>query len=135
MFAIAEVLALRATCAKLKVGCVLVDSDFRIIGSGFNGVPRGIEHCIDNPCPGANAPSGSDLCEAVHAESNALLNCRHPENIYCCFCTHAPCLRCTKTLLNTGCEVIIYRDGDKIEMPARDLWLKAGKAWIQRRDL
>lgn len=128
MLAIASCLAQRATCSKLAVGCVLVDRHNRIIGSGYNGVPRGIQHCIDKPCAGANAPKGADLCQAVHAEQNALLTCKDPEQIYTCYTTHAPCLRCTKTLLNTSCTRIVYANSD-YEETAKELWLSAMHVW------
>lgn len=133
MLGIALCLAHRATCAKLAVGCVLTDTHGRIIGSGYNGVPRGMPHCIDAPCDGACAPAGSDTCIAVHAEANALLNCRDPELIETCYCTYAPCLRCTKTLLNTSCKRIVYHE-DKLEPAAKSLWVAAGREWFQITD-
>lgn len=128
MIELAYVLARRATCAKLSVGCVLTDSRHRIIGSGYNGTPHNLNHCITIPCAGACAPKGSDLCEAVHAEQNALLSCREPEHIFNCYTTYAPCMRCTKVLLNTGCQSIIYGE-ERYELPARTLWLHAGRTW------
>lgn len=133
MLGIAMCLAHRATCAKLAVGCVLTDKHGRMIGSGYNGVPRGMPHCTDTPCAGVCAPAGSDTCIAVHAEANALLNCRDPEQIDTCYTTHAPCLRCTKTLLNTSCKRIVYHE-DKLEKPAKALWLAAGREWLQIAD-
>jgi len=128
MLGVATCLAQRATCSKLKVGCVLVDEDGHIIGSGYNGNPRDMPHCIDEPCKGASAPKGSDLCEAVHAEANALLNCQDVSKIYTCYTTHAPCLRCAKTLLNTGCYRIVYYTKG-YELSAMDLWLRADRYW------
>ena len=130
MVGIAMCLAHRATCAKLAVGCVLTDSVGRIIGSGYNGVPRGCTHCIDAPCPGASAPKGADLCQAVHAESNALLSCRDPQQIVTCYTTHAPCLRCVKTLMNTGCTSILFHYPD-FEPAAKELWVNSGRFWGQ----
>lgn len=133
MLGIAQYLATRATCSKLAVGCVLVDQYQRIIGSGYNGVPRGMPHCIEQPCPGACAPKGSDTCIAVHAEQNALLMCRNTEQIWACYTTHAPCLRCTKMLLNTSCGHLFYKN-DAFEEPAKVLWLAAGRQWQQWAD-
>jgi len=130
MIDVARCLALRATCAKLAVGCVLTDKHGRIVGSGYNGVPRGLTHCIDAPCAGYWAPKGADLCQAVHAEQNALLTCRDPEQVITCYTTHAPCLRCTKMLLNTNCKAIIYRDND-FETAAKALWVSAERSWLQ----
>lgn len=133
MLGVALCLSYRATCAKLAVGCVLTDKYGRIIGSGYNGVPRGMKHCIDCACAGACAPAGSDLCIAIHAEQNALLSCRDPEQIETCYTTYAPCMRCAKTLLNTNCKRIVYHE-DKVEAPAKELWLSAGRTWEQIRD-
>jgi len=130
MLAIAACLAQRATCSKLAVGCVLVDRQGRIIGSGYNGVPRGMTHCTDVACAGFSAPKGSDTCIAVHAEQNALLVCRDPEQIETCYTTHAPCLRCTKMLLNTSCEAIVYTNA-AFEAPAKALWLAGKRFWHQ----
>jgi len=131
MLDIASCLAQRATCGKLAVGCVLVDTYGRIIGSGYNGVPRGMAHCTDEACPGSLDPKGSDTCIAVHAEQNALLMCRDPEQIETCYTTHAPCLRCTKMLLNTSCKAIIYSNSG-FEVPAKTLWLAAGRTWYHK---
>ena len=133
MLGVALCLSYRATCIKLAVGCVLTDRHGRIVGSGYNGVPRGMQHCIDAACAGANAPAGSDLCISVHAEQNALLNCRDPELIEVCYTTHAPCLRCTKMLLNTSCKRLVYTE-DRIETPAKELWLASGRIWEHYRE-
>ena len=71
----AELAALRSTCARRQVGCVLVDSNNHVAATGYNGVPKGFVHCLDVPCIGADAQSGTrlDECYAVHAEMNALL--------------------------------------------------------------
>lgn len=122
MLGIAELLARRATCAKLQVGCVLVDMQGRILSTGYNGVPRGVRHCSDNPCAGAKAPKGSDLCQAVHAESNALLQCRDVDKIHTCYTTHVPCLRCMKELMNTTCKRIVYIYDAGAEPAAIELW-------------
>ena len=130
MLDIAWVLARRATCSKLAVGCVLTDARNRIVGSGYNGVPHGRPHCTDTPCEGAGTPSGSNSCIAVHAEMNALLVCKDVQEIQTCYTTHAPCLQCTKTLLNTSCQRIVYR-ADQYEPAAQNLWIAAGRRWEQ----
>lgn len=136
MLGIAELLARRATCRKLAVGCVLVDVRGRIVGTGYNGVPRGMAHCTDMPCPGAGAERGSDTCIAVHAEQNALMRCANVEDIHACYTTHAPCLRCTKMLLNTGCETIMFVNGELVEPAAEQLWIQAKGfgLWAHYRD-
>lgn len=40
----AETVAKRGTCSRLRVGCV-VSRDGRVISTGYNGAPAGITHC------------------------------------------------------------------------------------------
>jgi dCMP deaminase len=129
MLAVASILAQRATCRKLKVGCVLVDAKNKILGTGYNGVPGGMVHCTDQPCAGMHAPKGSDLCEAVHAEQNALLQCSDVTRIDTAYVTHAPCMRCTKLLLNTSCRDIVFFDDLHTEEPAERLWKLSCRNW------
>lgn len=135
MLEVAQVLARRATCRKLHVGCVLTDARDRIIGTGYNGVPRDMVHCTDEPCAGVHAPKGADLCEAVHAEQNALLNCRDPQKIHHVYVTHAPCMRCTKLLLNTSAHIIIFLSDLDAEPQAKRLWLTSGRMWANYGDV
>lgn len=107
---IAVVVALRSTCVRRAVGCVLVDKKNRILATGYNGVARGRPHCTDVPCPGANMVSGAglELCEAIHAEQNALLQCHDTDAIMTAYCTTAPCIHCVKLFSNTGCQEIVF---------------------------
>lgn len=75
---IAKAVSARSTCLRRRYGAVIV-KDHVIISTGYNGSPRGIENCIDvNKCKRKemNIPSGEryELCEAVHAEQNAIVN-------------------------------------------------------------
>ena len=100
----------RATCARRKVGCVIVNSKNHVVATGYNGVASGQEHCIDNPCGGAKFKSGEglDVCQAIHAEQNALLQCRDVYDIETIYCTVSPCIHCVKLLLNTSVKNIIF---------------------------
>lgn len=85
-----------------------------------------------NACPGAFSPSGTNLdgCEAIHAEQNALLQCRDVREIHTCYCTTSPCVTCTKLLLNTGCLRVVFLD--EYPHPAsQELWTRAGREWVQ----
>ena len=108
MLSIACLLSARTTCIKRQVGCVLVDSRGRILSTGYNGVPAGFPHCIDTPCGGACMPAGSDTCEAVHAEINAVADCHDTTRVHTCYVSVLPCNNCAKTLLNTGMEELVY---------------------------
>ena len=76
---IAVQVSLRSTCIRRKVGAVIV-KDNEILGSGYNGSPKGLPNCCDDPTrcyrTKHNIPSGQklELCYAQHAEINAMFN-------------------------------------------------------------
>lgn len=127
----AELVSTRATCVRRKVGCILVNVKNHVLATGYNGVARGLPHCIDVPCDGAHYPSGEglDQCEAIHAEQNALLQCKDVDLIHKAYVTTAPCITCTKLLMNTECkEIIFLRDYPNSERSKR-LWESVGRKW------
>lgn len=121
MLQVAVTLAMRASCAKRQVGCVLVDNNCRIIGTGYNGKARGLRNCDVQPC-------AQPTCEGVHAEINALLNA--PADKVCvAYLTCFPCWHCVKALLNTACwQIVVPKPNpmDVDQMRAYGLWLSAG---------
>lgn len=132
MSSIALLAARRGTCARRSVGCVLTSKLGHVISTGYNGVPRGFVHCTTVKCPGASFPSGQglDQCLATHAEQNALLQCKDTESISTCYSTTAPCVTCTKLLLNTSCQNIVFLDDYPHSQSSR-LWVDAGRTWHQ----
>lgn len=129
---LARAWSLRSTCARRRVGCVLMDSYGYQLSAGYNGVPSKMEHCVTVPCPGVGAASGTalDLCLAVHAEQNALTMAPDPRLVYTAYVTASPCVHCVKMLLNTSCFRIVFED----EYPhpeARRLWEGRGREWIK----
>jgi len=125
MIGIAMLLSTRATCAKRHVGCVLTDIKGRILSTGYNGTPSGTPHCTDHPCDGVYAPAGSDKCQGVHAEINALMQCKDVDAIHTCYVTTMPCNNCMKSLLNTNCQRIATLGGE--EPAAASKWRNAGR--------
>lgn len=129
---IALLAATRGTCARRRVGCVLVSERKHILATGYNGVARGRTHCVDVPCPGAGLPSGSglDKCEAIHAEQNALLQCRDIYAIDTVYCTASPCVHCVKLLLNTSAKRIVFIEPYP-HSDSEKLWMSADRKWHQ----
>ena len=125
-----KLVASRGTCARRKVGCILVDAQNRVLATGFNGVAPGQQHCIDNPCAAATAPSGTDLssCRASHAEQAALLHCADVMKIHTAYVTASPCNDCTKLLLLTSCQRIVFID-EYPQSLGQTWWLEAGRKW------
>ena len=114
---IAVLVAQRSTCIRRKVGAVIV-KDKRILTTGYNGVPTGVEHCLVRGClrEERNIPSGErhELCRGLHAEQNAIIQAAtHGVNIKGAdiYCTHMPCILCVKMLINAGIERIFHVEG------------------------
>ncbi len=114
--------AKRSTCTRRNVGAVIV-KDKRILATGYNGAPSGIEHCIDIGClrEELNIPSGEkhELCRGIHAEQNAIVQAAyHGVSIKesALYCTNMPCSICAKMIINAGIKNIFYLNGysDKI---------------------
>lgn len=137
--------ASRSTCCRRNVGCVLINARGHVLATGYNGVAAGLPHCNQrNPnlvdhhdprrlypqaCHGAFAVSGQDLhlCDAIHAEQNALLQCRDVFEIDTVYVTTMPCVTCTKLLLNTSARrIVAYED---YPTSGEELWLRAGRDW------
>lgn len=124
----AKTLSTLATCARRQVGCILLDTNWKIIGSGYNGVPNKHIHCTVEPCNGACLKSGEglDVCLAIHAEQNALMQCTDVTKIAIAVCTTFPCSHCIKMLLNTSCQIIAYSEV-YAHNDAHDIWLLSGR--------
>ncbi len=103
---IARTVATRATCPRALVGCVLA-RDHRILTTGYNGSPRGVAHCTEVGC----TIVGDHCMRAVHAEANAVVQAAlHGVNVAgsTAYCTHQPCVNCSKLLISAGVRKIVY---------------------------
>jgi dCMP deaminase len=124
---IAEVVASRSTCIRRHYGAVIV-KDRVIVSTGYNGAPRGSVNCVDiDKCrrKELNVPAGEryELCEAVHAEQNAIIN-GAPERmkdaaIYIAgfeedgtSADGKPCLLCSRMIRNAGLSEVVYLSKD-----------------------
>lgn len=114
---IARLVSSRSTCLRRKVGAVLV-KDNHILATGYNGAPRGLEHCLDRGCirEEHGIPSGErhEFCRGIHAEQNALIQAAvHGISIEgsTLYCTNFPCSLCSKLIINAKVKKIIYIEG------------------------
>ena len=110
----AQVASKRSTCMRRSVGAVIV-KDKRLLATGYNGTPRGMAHCEEVGClrTKLNVPSGKmhELCRGIHAEQNAVIQAAvHGVSVDggTLYCTHQPCVVCTKILINAGIKRIVY---------------------------
>ena len=99
----ASTLALRSTCRRASVGCVVVSMDnSTVMGLGYNGGPKGGRNTCLSDEPGK--------CGHLHAEINALIKANYrdaaPRKAYL---TLSPCVPCATALVNFGVEEVVYR--------------------------
>jgi len=119
---IAELISSRSTCLRRKVGAVLVKGK-RILATGYNGAPSGLQHCAETGCirEKMGIPSGEkhELCRGLHAEQNAIIQAAYhgisiKDSIL--YITCHPCSVCAKMIINGGIKEIVIKESypDKI---------------------
>lgn len=120
----AEVASYRSTCIKRNVGCVIT-VDRELISTGYNGAVKGLPHCIEiyDKCPrsevGAHRGERYDLCPALHAEQNAIIQAAKSSksiNEGTAYITIAPCITCARMLVNAGIKRIVMGDNPSDEV-------------------
>jgi dCMP deaminase len=109
---IAAVVARRSTCLRNQVGAVFVRNK-RILSTGYNGAPAGLQHCDEVGCAREGVASGTrhELCRAVHAEQNAIIQAAlHGVSIEgaTLYCTHQPCILCAKMMINARIRKVVF---------------------------
>jgi len=120
---LAFVVSKRSTCLSRQVGAIVV-KDKRIMTTGYNGAPSGIESCLDRGyClrrqKGYNSGENLEVCRGSHAEENAIVQaakfgiCLSGGTVYC---THQPCLICSKMLINAGIKQVVFKGSYPHEM-------------------
>ncbi|WP_297809837.1 cytidine/deoxycytidylate deaminase family protein [uncultured Finegoldia sp.] len=122
--------ATRSTCDRAFVGCVLVNSDNRIVSTGYNGAISGNPHCDE---VGHTLRDGHCIA-TIHAEMNALLYCaKEGISVKGCICyvTHFPCLNCTKSLIQSGISKIYYHEAYRVDEYAIELLDRNNIEYIQ----
>ncbi len=91
-----------------RVGACIVDTQNRILSTGYNGFPQG---CSDDAFPwNRDASAGETKYQfVVHAELNAVLNARgrnlSGSKLYVSL---FPCHECAKAIIQSGVTEVIY---------------------------
>ena len=108
---LAHLSAVRSKDPSTQVGAVIVDSNNRVVGLGYNGFPRG---CDDNKFPWEREGEYLDTKYAyvVHAELNAILNANKLIEHCRLYVSLFPCNECSKAIIQSGIKEIIY-ESDK----------------------
>ena len=108
---IAILSSFRSKDPKTQNGACIVDRDQKIIGIGYNGLPRG---CDDNdPDYWADEDDSQALRSkhtyVVHAEKNAIYNCMaHNLTGATMYVTQFPCNTCAQAIIQVGIKRVIF---------------------------
>ncbi|MDR1125776.1 MAG: cytidine/deoxycytidylate deaminase family protein [Deltaproteobacteria bacterium] len=124
---ITELVAQRSTCRRRKVGAIAV-KDKRILATGYNGAPAGLADCLETGCLreqlGIRSGERHELCRGLHAEQNVIIQAAiHGVSLQgaAIYCTHQPCLICSKMIINCGIERVYFGNPYPDEMAERFL--------------
>ena len=95
---------------RARNGASIVSPGQRILGVGYNGLPRGCDDA--DPVYWSDDdgnPFQSRHSYVVHAEINAILNCVvHPLREATIYTTQFPCPRCAQAIIQAGIKSVVY---------------------------
>jgi len=98
--------AMRSTCDRARVGAIIV-KDRRILTTGYNGSPAGLQHCDEI----GHLIINGHCVRTLHAEQNAIIQAAlHGVGVAggTIYVTHQPCLTCAKMIINAGLRRVVY---------------------------
>ena len=105
----AQIWAKNSYCKRRQVGALIVKNKM-IISDGYNGTPSGFENvCADE--------AGHTKPYVLHAEANAITKVAKSGNSSegaTMYVTTAPCLECSKLIIQAGIRRLVYRDNYRI---------------------
>lgn len=108
---IARVMAERSKDPHTQAGATIVNQDHIIVGTGYNGLPRGLKN-EDFPWDQKGDFLDVKYTYLSHAEENAIFNSNGPVKDCKLYCTLFPCHDDTKSIIQNGIVEIIY-ESDK----------------------
>ena len=110
---VAHAIAQRSLCSRRKVGAVVVSATNRVVSTGYNGPPAGLDarsSCTNFCLRANNKTEDYDNCVSIHAEANALLFASRDQyeggTIYV---THICCYGCAKLIANSGLSRVVIQ--------------------------
>jgi dCMP deaminase len=121
---LAHAVSMRSHDLQTKHGCIITDSNNRILGVGYNGFPKGLD---DSQLPKTRPDKYPWM---IHAERNALSNCTiRPENGIA-YVTGQSCNDCIMALWQEGVTKVFMKQGhgthlfDQEQQNRFDLFIK-----------
>jgi dCMP deaminase len=100
-------------CSRRSYYSVVLSGSGRVLGTGYNGAPVGMQDCTSGGCPrsSTDVAHGSEYsnCVAVHAEANALLHSdRSAREGGTLYVNGPPCWDCSKLIAGSGIKTVVH---------------------------
>lgn len=122
--AVAEVISRRSHCIRAQVGSVIVSPSNRIVATGYNGPPAGLDVPDHGDCRTFCGRGKSKLnvdlsphyddCVTVHAEVNAIAFCdRTTREDGTLYVTGPICFSCSKIVANCGVRRVVFSSDER----------------------
>ncbi len=131
---LAHLSAYRSKDPSTQVGACIVSDEKKVVGIGYNGLPRG---CSDDEFPWGREGNFLDTKYpfVVHAELNAILNSTKDLKGCSVYVSLFPCNECAKAIIQSGIARIVYEcdkyaDTDGVKASKRML-IAAGVELVQ----
>lgn len=132
---ITNIVALRSSCARIQVGAILVKEN-RIISMGYNGVPKGQEHCCDHfkdmdqtTKEFYDEHGKFSIKQEIHAEENifsfSARNGIATEGAIM-YVSYTPCPSCAKLILQCGIKEVYYINPYDRDMSGKEFLVNNG---------
>lgn len=101
-----------------QVGACIVDENKKIVGTGYNGAPRGIDDA-DFPWEREGDFLNTKYAYVCHAELNAILNSTKETLKNCTmYVALFPCNECAKAIIQSGIKRVVYLSDKYKDVPA-----------------
>lgn len=103
----AELVATWSKDPSTKVGAVIVDGKNRVVGTGYNGPPRGV---VDEDL---SEDRERRLMRTIHAEVNAILFSNKSDlSDATIYVTAPPCANCATLIIQKGIRHVVCKQAD-----------------------
>lgn len=132
---LAHVVSLRSHDIQTQHGCVITDSNHRILGVGYNGFPKGLD---DSELPNTRPDKYPWM---IHAERNALSNCVIRPDNGIAYVTGQCCNDCVMALWQEGIKKVYMQNShgthlfDEQNQERFDLFIKMSGLQINYVDV
>ena len=105
---VALIAAERSKDPSSQVGACIVDSENRIVSTGYNGAPRGYDDDKDMTWEREGNFLETKYAYVAHSELNAILNSKIPVAGCKLYVTLFPCNECAKAIIQSGIKEFVY---------------------------